>query len=209
MKENIFKQLANLKIIPVVALEKVNASNALAKILIKNNLPCAEITFRTEATLSILENLKLKFPEMLLGAGTVLSIDDAKRAVDAGASFIVSPGFDPKLVEFCLKENYPVVPGVATASEIQVAYSLGLTVLKFFPATQLGGVKMIKALSAPFKNIKFIPTGGINKENINEFLACDAVLACGGTWLVKKDLLETEQFDKVDELVAEAVQLVK
>ena len=207
-EKNIFDTLKDIKIIPVVALEDTSSAPPLGEILINNHLPCAEITFRTEAAVKIIETLKKQFPEMLIGAGTVLHIDQAKRAADAGASFFVSPGFDPKLVEFCLMHEYPVIPGVATASEIQVAYATGLRVLKFFPATLLGGVKMIKALTAPFQKLRFVPTGGISKENIREFLACDSVLACGGTWLVKKDLLEHKNFDAVNELVAEAVDLV-
>lgn len=207
--KKIFERLKALKIIPVVSLENVGVAKELGEILIKNNLPCAEITFRTDATIKIIEKLRLHFPNLLLLAGTVLNADNAMRAVDAGASLVVSPGLDPKLVEFCLKKNIPCMPGVASASEIQVAYSLGLSVLKFFPAVELGGIKMLNALSAPFKNLNFVPTGGINKENILDFLSCNAVLACGGTWLVKKELLESENYEAVDRLISETVDLVK
>ncbi|MEL3908395.1 MAG: bifunctional 4-hydroxy-2-oxoglutarate aldolase/2-dehydro-3-deoxy-phosphogluconate aldolase [Treponemataceae bacterium] len=202
---NIFNELGKVKIIPVVVLEKVSVAEKLGEILMRCELPCAEVTFRTDATVEILKTLRKKFPSMLLGAGTVLSNEKAEQAFDAGASFAVSPGFDTKLVEFCLKKNFPIIPGVATASEIQTALSMGLTVLKFFPAAALGGVKMLKALSAPFKQARFVPTGGITKENIVDFLALPSVLACGGTWLVKKDLLEQEKFDDVEKLIKEAV----
>lgn len=205
---DIFNELGKLKLIPVVVLEKVSVAEKLGEILVQNGLPCAEVTFRTDATLEILKTLRKKFPSMLLGAGTVLSIEKAEQAFDAGASFAVSPGFDTKLVEFCMKKNFPIIPGVATASEIQTALSMGLTVLKFFPATDLGGVKMLKALSAPFKQARFVPTGGITKDNITEFLALPSVIACGGTWLVKKDLLEQEKFDEVEKLIKEAVRSI-
>lgn len=205
----IFEKIGKLKIVPVVVLEKADAAKSLGEILVNNNLPCAEVTFRTSATVKILNTLRKNFPSMLLGAGTVLTSEDANKAMDAGASFIVSPGFDPKLVEYCLNKNYPVVPGVATASEIQVARSMGLKVLKFFPASNLGGITMIKTLSAPFRDIQFLPTGGINKDNILEFLALESVIACGGTWLVKKSFLENSEFEKIEKLVSEAVKLVK
>lgn len=206
---DIFDTLGAYKIIPVVVLEKIESAQKLGDILIKHNLACAEITFRTEEAEDIISSLHTNFPQILVGAGTVLSIEQAKRAVGAGASFLVSPGFDKTLVEYCLQNDCPIIPGVATASEIQTAYSMGLHVLKFFPATLLGGVEMIKALSAPFKKVRFVPTGGITKENISEFLNCKSVLACGGTWLVKKSLLDNEQFDTIDELVREAVMLAK
>jgi 2-dehydro-3-deoxyphosphogluconate aldolase/4-hydroxy-2-oxoglutarate aldolase len=208
MDNNLFQSIEKLKIVPVVVLEKMAIAKKLGEALLRNGLPCAEVTFRTEAAAEILKSLRKNFPSMLLGAGTVLSIEKAKCAFDAGASFIVSPGFDPKLVEFCLAKNLLIIPGVATASEIQVALSMGIKVLKFFPATELGGVKMIKALSAPFKDARFLPTGGITKENILEFLAVPSVIACGGTWLVKKELLEASNFDAIDSLISEAVQIV-
>lgn len=205
----IFEYLSRLKLIPVVVLERVDLCERLGAILMQDNLPCAEITFRTEQTADILHRLSTKFPKMLLAAGTVLTASNAQKAIDNGASFVVCPGFDPKLVEFCLKKNIPIIPGVATASEIQVAMSMGLTVLKFFPAADLGGAKMIKALSAPFKTAHFVPTGGITKDNIAEFLKVPSVLACGGTWMVKKDLIEACRFEEIDSLVAEAVKIVR
>ena len=199
MDNNLFQSIEKLKIVPVVVLEKMAIAKKLGEALLRNGLPCAEVTFRTEAAAEILKSLRKNFPSMLLGAGTVLSIEKAKCAFDAGASFIVSPGFDPKLVEFCLAKNLPIIPGVATASEIQVALSMGIKVLKFFPAAELGGV---------FKDARFLPTGGITKENILEFLAVPSVIACGGTWLVKKELLEASNFDAIDSLISEAVQIV-
>lgn len=205
----IVKKISELKIIPVLVLNNKEAAKPLADVLIQENLPCAEVTFRTEQTIDIISQLKKTAPSLLVGAGTVLTCEQAQRAVDAGAEFVVSPGFEKTLIEYCIKNNIFIIPGVATASEIQGALSLGLSVLKFFPAVELGGPKMIQALSAPFKTVRFVPTGGIKKENIMDFLALPSVLACGGSWLVKKDLVENLQFEAIATLVREAVSLVQ
>ena len=205
----IVKKISELKIIPVLVLNNKEAAKPLADVLIQENLPCAEVTFRTEQTIDIISQLKKTAPSLLVGAGTVLTCEQAQRAVDAGAEFVVSPGFEKTLIEYCIKNNIFIIPGVATASEIQGALSVGLSVLKFFPAVELGGPKMIQALSAPFKTVSFVPTGGIKKENIMDFLALPSVLACGGSWLVKKDLVENLQFEAIAALVREAVSLVQ
>lgn len=205
----IVKKISELKIIPVLVLNNKEAAKPLADVLIQENLPCAEVTFRTEQTIDIISQLKKTAPSLLVGAGTVLTCEQAQRAVDSGAEFVVSPGFEKTLIEYCIKNNIFIIPGVATASEIQGALSLGLSVLKFFPAVELGGPKMIQALSAPFKTVSFVPTGGIKKENIMDFLALPSVLACGGSWLVKKDLVENLQFEAIAALVREAVSLVQ
>lgn len=207
--KRIVKKISELKIIPVLVLNNKEAAKPLADVLIQENLPCAEVTFRTEQTIDIISQLKKTAPSLLVGAGTVLTCEQAQRAVDAGAEFVVSPGFEKTLIEYCIKNNIFIIPGVATASEIQGALSLGLSVLKFFPAVELGGPKMIQALSAPFKTVRFVPTGGIKKENIMDFLALPSVLACGGSWLVKKDLVENLQFEAIAALVREAVSLVQ
>ena len=207
--KRIVKKISELKIIPVLVLNNKEAAKPLADVLIQENLPCAEVTFRTEQTIDIISQLKKTAPSLLVGAGTVLTCEQAQRAVDAGAEFVVSPGFEKTLIEYCIKNNIFIIPGVATASEIQGALSLGLSVLKFFPAVELGGPKMIQALSAPFKTVSFVPTGGIKKENIMDFLALPSVLACGGSWLVKKDLVENLQFEAIAALVREAVSLVQ
>ena len=149
------------------------------------------------------------YPEMLVGAGTVLTIDQVNRAVDAGAKFIVSPGFDPEIVDYCLEKEIPIFPGCITPSEVAQAVKRGLKVVKFFPAEQFGGVATIKALAAPYTMVKFMPTGGVNAKNLNEYLSCDKIICCGGSWMVKGDLIKAGEFDKIKEMTKEAVELAK
>ena len=146
---------------------------------------------------------------MLVGAGTVLTCEQVDRAVEAGAKFIVSPGFNPKVVEYCIKKNYPVCPGIMTPTELEMALGFGLDVVKFFPAENAGGLKMIKAMSAPYTMMKFMPTGGINATNVREYLACDKILACGGSWMVKGDLVAAGDFAQIEKLTREAAEIVK
>ena len=150
-----------------------------------------------------------KFPEMLIGAGTVLTTDQVDRAVAAGAKFIVSPGTNPKVVKYCVEKNIPITPGTCTPSEVEQALEHGLEVVKFFPAEQAGGLKMIKAMAAPYVGVKFMPTGGISPENVREYLAYDRIIACGGSWMVKGDLIKAGNFDKIVELTKEAAEIVK
>ena len=150
-----------------------------------------------------------KYPEMVLGAGTVLTIDQVDRAVAAGASFIVSPGFDPEIVDYCIQKNIPVVPGCITPSEIAQAVKRGLTTVKFFPAEQFGGVKTIKALAAPYVGLTFMPTGGISADNIKDYLSCSSVIACGGSFMVSGKMISAGEFDKIKELTEEAVRIAK
>lgn len=149
------------------------------------------------------------YPEMLVGAGTVLTIDQVKRAVKAGAKFIVSPGFDPEIVDYCLENNIPVLPGCITPSEVAQAVKRGLKVVKFFPAEQAGGIAMIKAMAAPYTMVKFMPTGGINTKNLADYLSCDKILCCGGSWMVKGDMIKAGEFDKITAMTKEAVAKVK
>lgn len=203
------KKIGETGIIPVVVLNRVTDAEALAESLIKGGLPCAEVTFRTDAAEDSIRAIAKKFPEMFVGAGTVLTTEQADRAVDAGAKFIVSPGLNPKVVEHCLKKNYPITPGIMTPSELEIALGFGLDVVKFFPAENAGGLKMIKAISAPYTMMKFMPTGGINTTNVRDYLACDKILACGGSWMVKGDLINAGDFAKIQELTKEAAAIVK
>ena len=203
------KQIGSTGIVPVVVLNKVSDAEPLAQSLVNGGLPCAEVTFRTDAAEESICAISKKFPDMLVGAGTVLSIEQVDRAIGAGAKFIVSPGLNPKVVEYCIKNNYPVCPGIMTPTELEVALGFGLDVVKFFPAENAGGLKMIKAMSAPYTMMKFMPTGGINATNVRDYLACDKILACGGSWMVKGDLINAGRFDEIERLTREAADIVK
>lgn len=201
-------QLAVMGVIPVVAIEDAKDTTALGEALLAGGLPCAEITFRTEAAEKSIQILCKKFPHLLVGAGTVLSIDQAKKSVDGGAKFIVTPGFDELIVKWCIDQQVSIFPGVATPTEINLALRMGLDTLKFFPAEALGGIKTLKAIAAPYGDVRFIPTGGINPHNLAEYLEHPSVLACGGSWLVKKSMIADGEFDTIAKLVQEAMKLV-
>ena len=203
------KQIGATGIVPVVVLNKVNDAEPLAEALIKGGLPCAEVTFRTDAAEESIRAISKKFPDMFVGAGTVLTTEQVDRAIGAGAKFIVSPGLNPKVVEYCIKKGYPITPGIMTPTELEVALGFGLDVVKFFPAENAGGLKMIKAMSAPYTMMKFMPTGGINATNVREYLACDKILACGGSWMVKGDLINAGNFAEIEKLTREAAGIVK
>ena len=203
------KQIGATGIVPVVVLNKVNDAEPLAEALIKGGLPCAEVTFRTDAAEESIRAISKKFPDMFVGAGTVLTTEQVDRAIGAGAKFIVSPGLNPKVVEYCIKKGYPITPGIMTPTELEVALGFGLDVVKFFPAENAGGLKMIKAMSAPYTMMKFMPTGGINATNVRDYLACDKILACGGSWMVKGDLINAGNFAEIEKLTREAAQIVK
>ena len=203
------KQIGKIGIVPVVVLNKVSDAQPLGTALVGGGLGCAEVTFRTDAAEESIRAIAKKFPDMLVGAGTVLTVEQVDRAVGAGAKFIVSPGFNPKVVEYCLKKNYPVCPGIMTPTELEMALGFGLDVVKFFPAENAGGLKMIKAMSAPYTMMKFMPTGGINATNVRDYLACDKILACGGSWMVKGDLVAAGDFAKIEKLTREAADIVK
>lgn len=205
--KTIAEQFYEYGVVPVVVLEEAKDALPLAKALVEGGLPCAEVTFRTEAAEESIRLMSEKYPEMLVGAGTVLTTKQVDRAAAAGAKFIVSPGFDPEIVDYCLEKEIPVFPGCITPSEVAQAVKRGLRVVKFFPAEQFGGVATIKALSAPYVGLKFMPTGGVSAKNLKEYLACKPIVACGGSWMVKKDLIEAGEFDKIRELTKEAVSL--
>lgn len=191
-------------VVPVVVLEQSEDAVLLAKALIDGGLPCAEVTFRTAAAAESIRLMVEEYPDMLVGAGTVLTTEQVDQAMEAGAKFIVSPGFDPEIVDYCLKKEIPVFPGCITPSEAAQAVKRGLKVVKFFPAEQAGGLEMIKAMAAPYPMLKFMPTGGINPQNMEIYLSCDKILCCGGSWMVKGDLIKKRDFDRIRLLSAEA-----
>ena len=206
--DEITKVFQKIRIIPVVTIHQADEVNPLADALVGGGLPCAEITFRTNAAVAAIEKL-CKRMDMLTGAGSVLTVDQAKTAVAAGAKFIVSPGLNLKVLQFCAEQNIPVFPGTCTPTDFIMALEQGLKVIKFFPAESLGGVKTLKAMAAPFPMLKFLPTGGITPQNILDYLKLPQVLACGGSWMVKEDLLQGKKFDTIRQLVQEAVNIVR
>lgn len=197
------------KIVPVVKLDRASDAQPLCQALCEGGLPVAEITFRTDAAEESIRIAAKAFPEMMIGAGTIVNTEQAKRAVDAGAKFLVSPGLSPSVTQWALDHKILIFPGTCTPSEIMTAMDYGLSVVKFFPASQYGGLSTIKALAAPFPSIRFMPTGGINAENINDYLKFDKIIACGGSWMVKDSLINEGSFDKIRELTAQAAALVK
>ncbi len=204
------EQIKKIGIVPVVVLDDAKDAVPLAEALVEGGLPCAEVTFRTAAAEESIRRISEAFPEMLVGAGTVLTTEQVDRAVGAGAKFIVAPGLNPVTVKYCQEKGIPVFPGILTPSEIEQALSLGLKVVKFFPAEPSGGLKMIQAMAAAYVGLKFMPTGGINAKNVGEYLADEKhILACGGSWMVKKDLIAAGEFGKIKEMTKEAAALVK
>ncbi len=202
---NITEEIYKIGIVPVIKINDVEKAVPLAKALIDGGLPIAEITFRTEAAEEAIRRVSEAYPQMLVGAGTVLTIEQAQRAKDAGAKFIVSPGFNPKVVQWCLDNDIVPTPGCTTPTEIEQALELGLNLVKFFPAEQSGGLDKIKALCAPYGNIKFIPTGGINLDNLKEYISFKKILACGGSFMVKEDYINNGEWDKITELTRKSV----
>ena len=195
----VLEKIQKIGIVPVVVLDDAKDAAPLAKALCEGGLPCAEVTFRTAAAEESIRIMAKEFPEMLVGAGTVLTTEQVDRAVNAGAKFIVSPGLNPTVVKYCVDKGIPVTPGTSNPSDVEMAISLGLDVVKFFPAEQAGGINMIKAMAAPYTQMKFMPTGGINAKNINSYLAFDKILACGGSWMVKGDMIKAGEFDAISQ----------
>lgn len=209
MNNVVANKFEELGVIPVVVLNDVKDALPLAKALVEGGLPCAEVTFRTEAAEESIRLMHEAYPDMLIAAGTVLTTEQVDRAVAAGASIIVSPGFDPEVVDYCIEKGIEVCPGIVTPSELAQAVKRGLTRVKFFPAEAAGGLNMIKAMTAAYTNVRIMPTGGINAKNIGEYLACDKIFCCGGSWMVKGDLIKAGEFDKIKAMTEEAVGLVK
>ena len=204
-----YEKFYNVGIVPVVVFSDVKEAAPLGECLLQGGLPAAEVTFRTDAAEESIRILSRNYPDLFVGAGTVLTIDQVDRAVAAGAKFIVSPGLNPKVVKYCVEKNIPITPGVQTPSEIEQALEFGLDVVKFFPAEPAGGLKMIKALAGPYVNLKFIPTGGISTKNAPEYLAYDKILAVGGSWVASKDLINAGKFDEIAKITKESVAMVK
>lgn len=202
------EELRKIRLVPVVVIEDAAQAIPLAEAIVSGGLSCVEITLRTDEALTALGTLATR-SDLLVGAGTVLTLDQAKASVDGGARFIVSPGMSPSLVDWCLARQVPIIPGCATATEIQLALERGLDTVKFFPAEQLGGVKMLATLAAVFQNMHFMPTGGISPGNLLDYLALPQVVACGGSWLVNTNWLREERFDDIRREIGRAVELLR
>ncbi len=209
MFDEIKVRFQEIGIIPVVVFEDAKDAFALGEALVNGGLPAAEVTFRTSAAEQAIKNLVEAFPDMLVVAGTVLTCEQADRAMAAGAKLIVAPGFNPKVVNYCIEKGYPVCPGVQTPGEIERAIELGLDFVKFFPAEPAGGLPMIKALAAPYTKLTFMPTGGINRDNVKDYLKYNRIVACGGTWMVKGDMISSGDFKGIEALAHEAANIVK
>jgi len=206
---NVMKKIEEFKLIPVVIIENSEYAIPLGQALIEAGLPIIEITFRTQAAEQVISDLTNKISDLFIGAGTVLRIDQVKKAVSAGALFIVTPGFNPKIVDYCIDNKIPIIPGVNTPSMVEWALDKGLKIVKFFPANLSGGTKMLKSLAGPYPEMRFIPTGGINNECLIDYLKLSNVFACGGSWIVKKDLISSGQFEEIKRLTKNALSLIK
>ena len=204
----VLKRLGEIRLVPVVILEDAKNAEPLAEALIAGGLPCAEVTFRTTAAAESIKRISM-YKEICLGAGTVLSVDQVKLAVDSGATFIVSPGLNPKVVTYCIDNKIPITPGICTPTEIEIGLEYNLNIFKFFPAEAYGGLKTLKAISAPYGMIKFIPTGGIDQKNVRDYLSLKQVFACGGSWMVTKEMISNGQFKEITALVKESANLIK
>jgi 2-dehydro-3-deoxyphosphogluconate aldolase/(4S)-4-hydroxy-2-oxoglutarate aldolase len=201
----VLEELGKIGIIPVIKIDDVEKAVPLARALAAGGIPCVELTFRTAQAEEAIRRISKEAPEVLTGAGTVLTTDQVENAINAGAKFIVSPGLNPKIVSHCIKKGIPVAPGCANPSDIEQALEFGLEVVKFFPAEQAGGLEYIKAISAPYPNMKFMPTGGINAANIAKYISFDKTLACGSSWMASADLINAGDFEKITALSKEAV----
>jgi 2-dehydro-3-deoxyphosphogluconate aldolase / (4S)-4-hydroxy-2-oxoglutarate aldolase len=199
-------RLRDVRIVPVITIDDPADAVPLARALADGGLPCAEITFRTARAPEALQRICAEAPDLLAGAGTVLSPEQARRARDAGAQFVVAPGFSPRVVDYCLDNGIPVYPGVATPTEVELALEKGLKTLKFFPAEPMGGLDFLKAIAAPYVDVNFMPTGGINLTNVAHYLAFKRVVACGGSWMAPTDWIAAKQFDRIREASQRAAE---
>lgn len=202
----LLRKIHDIGIVPVIAIDDATKAVPLAKALVAGGLPAAEVTFRTAAAEDAIRAIRSEVPEMLVGAGTVLTREQADRAIGAGVSFVVSPGFNPDITKYVIDKGVCMMPGTATAGEMEQAMALGLEAVKFFPAEQNGGLAKLKALAGPYKNLRWMPTGGINTDNLAEYMSFHQILACGGTWMVKKDLIEGEKWDEITSICKAAVK---
>lgn len=201
----ILEKISKYGLVPVIKIKDLEDALPLAKALYNGGLPIAEVTFRSECAAKAIKEMKKAFPEMLIGAGTVLTTQQVDEAIEAGSEFIVSPGLNPTIVNYCIEKNIPIIPGTSCPSDMEKAIELGLSVVKFFPAETNGGLKSIKAMSAPYGMLKFMPTGGINPDNLKEYLSFEKIIACGGTWMVPDSFLKEKDFSKIEELTKQAV----
>jgi 2-dehydro-3-deoxyphosphogluconate aldolase/(4S)-4-hydroxy-2-oxoglutarate aldolase len=206
--QQIVQQIERMRIIPVVTIHEASAAVPLTEALVNGGLPCAEITYRTPAAEKAIRMIG-KRSDILVGAGTVLKLEQVKSAIGAGARFIVTPGFNPKVVEYCLDNKIAIFPGTSTPTDLTMAVEYNLEIVKFFPAEAVGGIKTLKAISAPFPMLKFIPTGGINPGNLLDYLRLPQVIACGGSWLVKQELIRENRYDQIVQLTEAAVKMAK
>jgi 2-dehydro-3-deoxyphosphogluconate aldolase/(4S)-4-hydroxy-2-oxoglutarate aldolase len=209
LQDEIVSRFREHRLVPVIVIDDPDSAPSLARALVNGGLPCAEITFRTKGARASIERISAECPDLLVGAGTILTVQQAIEAMNAGARFIVSPGFGPEVVDYCLEHGIPVFPGVATPTEIQAALSHGLRVLKFFPAQPLGGIQYLKAISAPFGAVDFMPTGGVGLMNLGEYLHFPRVVACGGSWMATSERIAAKDFAGIENDVREAVEAVK
>ncbi|EFM94115.1 2-dehydro-3-deoxy-phosphogluconate aldolase [Actinobacillus pleuropneumoniae serovar 11 str. 56153] len=205
--EQIIEKLRQLKVVPVIAVEQAEDILPLVKTLAENGLPVAEITFRSAAAEEAIRLVCQHYPDVLIAAGTVLTAEQVVKAKNAGADFVVTPGFNPTIVKLCQDLDFPITPGVNNPMSIEAALSLGIEAVKFFPAEASGGVKMIKALLGPYGNLQIMPTGGISPSNIKDYLAIPNIVACGGSWFVEKSLIQAKNWDEIGRLVREAIAL--
>jgi len=206
MNNEMMKELYSIGLIPVIKIENPDDAVPLAKALIDGGLPAAEITFRTACAAEAIKNITEAYPEMLVGAGTVLTTEQVDAAIAAGSKFIVSPGLNPKVVSYCLSKGVPMLPGCSNPSDVEVALELGLKTVKFFPAEAVGGLKMLKAMAAPYGQLTFMPTGGINADNLLDYLKFNKIVACGGSFMVKDELVKEKKWDEITALTKDAVK---
>ncbi len=206
--KDVYQRIYETGIIPVIKIDNAKDAVPLAKALIEGGLPAAEITFRTAAAADAIKAISEAYPDMLIGAGTVLTPEQADTAIACGAHFIVSPGFNPTVVKHCINKGYIIIPGTSNPSDVEAAIELGLTTVKFFPAEAAGGLPMLKSMAAPYTMMKFMPTGGLNEKNILSYLDFNKVVACGGSFMVKDEYITNGEFDKIRELTENAVKLM-
>ena len=206
---DVYEKIKELQLIPVAVIDNVDNAVPLGNVLIDAGLPIIEVTFRTEEAVKSIKRLTKVLPDLLVGAGTVLKVDQVNGAMNAGAKFIVTPGFNPKIVDYCIAEKIPIIPGVNTPTMVEWALDRGLKVLKFFPADLSGGPKMLKALAGPYPDVRFVPTGGINIDSLKTYLDLSNVIACGGSWIVNKDLISSRKYKDIKNLIKNALKLIK
>lgn len=207
--DEMLKQVEAFKVVPVVVIENVEDAIPLAQALVNGGLPVAEVTFRTAAAPDAIKAMSEKFPELCVGAGTVINVEQCKKAVECGAKFIVSPGYSEEVTQYCIENEIPIFPGICTPTELINVVNHGLPVAKFFPAAQFGGLKTISALGSVFPQMKFMPTGGVSESNVLEYLASPKIIAAGGSWMVKGDLIKAGKFDEIEAMTKSVVELVK